>query len=222
MKRLLEISSEERNRILEMHQNATKKNYLILETDPKQGQPGAVTTINGVNYKLQGLTDKNINDFLVTKNFKLNITSLFDPNYTKVEFTQNGEDWYNFNDTCYDQMNTLATEKDGVIPTENSCKIAKMIKLYMKDMAQQKTSANEFIPFNDWLKSETKLAGLARNLQASYQNNMVNEKKLNINNPKQRGWDQWSPGGYPSAKFSEMATNFAKGKASMINRNLKK
>lgn len=28
MKKLLEISSEERNRILEMHQNATRKNYL--------------------------------------------------------------------------------------------------------------------------------------------------------------------------------------------------
>ena len=32
MKRLLDISSEERNRILEMHQSATKRNYLSEET----------------------------------------------------------------------------------------------------------------------------------------------------------------------------------------------
>jgi hypothetical protein len=66
MKRLFEISSEERNRILEMHQSATKRNYLSeQETEPvKQGQPAAGPTINGVTYKLQGLTDKNINNFL--------------------------------------------------------------------------------------------------------------------------------------------------------------
>jgi hypothetical protein len=47
MKKLLDISSEERNRILEMHQSATKRNYLSEEA-PQPGQtsnilPGAET-----------------------------------------------------------------------------------------------------------------------------------------------------------------------------------
>ena len=53
MKRLLEISSEERNRILEMHQNATKKNYLMEQ--PSQPEPGTLSQgadINGIKYKL--------------------------------------------------------------------------------------------------------------------------------------------------------------------------
>ena len=66
MKKLFEISSEEKQRILEMHETATKKNYLSEQAvqPTKQGQPGAGTTINGVTYKLQGLTDKNIDKFL--------------------------------------------------------------------------------------------------------------------------------------------------------------
>jgi hypothetical protein len=50
-----------------MHQSATKRNYLSEQiTQPvKQGQPVATgPTVNGVTYKLQGLTDKNINNFL--------------------------------------------------------------------------------------------------------------------------------------------------------------
>ena len=55
MKKLLDISSEERNRILEMHQSATKRNYLS-EQNPQPGQPTNTQTegidINGVKYKL--------------------------------------------------------------------------------------------------------------------------------------------------------------------------
>lgn len=39
MKKLLDISSEERNRILEMHQTATRKNYLM--EAPTQTSPGS-------------------------------------------------------------------------------------------------------------------------------------------------------------------------------------
>lgn len=35
MKNLFEINSEERNRILEMHTKATKKNYLNEQTEPE-------------------------------------------------------------------------------------------------------------------------------------------------------------------------------------------
>jgi hypothetical protein len=55
MKKLLDISSEERNRILEMHQSATKRNYLS-EQNPPSGQPANTQTegidINGAKYKL--------------------------------------------------------------------------------------------------------------------------------------------------------------------------
>jgi hypothetical protein len=52
MKKLLDISSEERNRILEMHQNATKKNYLMEQ--PANGDPSTPqgVDINGAKYLL--------------------------------------------------------------------------------------------------------------------------------------------------------------------------
>jgi hypothetical protein len=74
MKKLFEISSEEKQRILEMHETATKKNYL---NEQQVQTPAAGTTINGVTYKLQGLTDKNINQFL---NAKYAICDKFDTN----------------------------------------------------------------------------------------------------------------------------------------------
>ena len=49
MKKLLDISSEERNRILEMHQNATKKNYLMEQPTTQPGQNTQGVDINGTN-----------------------------------------------------------------------------------------------------------------------------------------------------------------------------
>jgi len=55
MKRLFEISSEEKQRILEMHESATKRNYLS-EQAAQPGQPANAQTegidINGAKYKL--------------------------------------------------------------------------------------------------------------------------------------------------------------------------
>ena len=57
MKRLLDISSEEKQRILEMHQKSTKKNYLSeQETEPQSSTGASVepegVAINGTTYKL--------------------------------------------------------------------------------------------------------------------------------------------------------------------------
>ena len=57
MKKLLDISSEERNRILEMHQSATKRNYLSEQNPQPQSSTGASVEpegveINGATYKL--------------------------------------------------------------------------------------------------------------------------------------------------------------------------
>jgi len=52
MKKLLDISSEERNRILEMHQNATKKNYLMEQPTTQPGQNTQGVDINGAKYLL--------------------------------------------------------------------------------------------------------------------------------------------------------------------------
>jgi len=93
MRKLFEISSEEKQRILEMHESATKKNYLSEQvTQPvKQGQPAAGTLINGVTYKLNGLTDKNINNFLnVPSNGGL--CEFFDPVFNDVLNKTRGTD----------------------------------------------------------------------------------------------------------------------------------
>jgi len=55
MKKLLDISSEERNRILEMHQSATKRNYLSeqsSQTSTGQAVEPEGVEINGTPYKL--------------------------------------------------------------------------------------------------------------------------------------------------------------------------
>jgi hypothetical protein len=83
MKKLFEISSEERQRILEMHETATKKNYLSEQAaQPVQQAKAGGTLINGVTYKLQGLTDKNIDKFL---NGKYLVCDRFDTNINLKE-----------------------------------------------------------------------------------------------------------------------------------------
>ena len=52
MKKLLDISSEERNRILEMHQSATKRNYLSEQTAQNADAQTQGIDINGAKYKL--------------------------------------------------------------------------------------------------------------------------------------------------------------------------
>jgi hypothetical protein len=52
MKKLLDISSEERNRILEMHQSATKRNYLNEQTTTQPGENTQGVDINGAKYLL--------------------------------------------------------------------------------------------------------------------------------------------------------------------------
>lgn len=67
MKKLFEISSEEKQRILEMHETATKKNYLGEQsTEPPQKVPTAVTNSREIEAKfgktkvmLPGITNTN-------------------------------------------------------------------------------------------------------------------------------------------------------------------
>lgn len=63
MKKLFEINSEEKQRILEMHQNATKKNYLgeqAATQAPQQTppQPNPSYEVNGIKYYLPFITDQ--------------------------------------------------------------------------------------------------------------------------------------------------------------------
>ena len=65
MKKLFEINSEEKQRILEMHQNATKKNYLgeqattqAPQQNPPQAKPNPSYEVNGIKYYLPFITDQ--------------------------------------------------------------------------------------------------------------------------------------------------------------------
>ena len=138
MRKLFEISSEEKQRILEMHETATKKNYLSEQvTQPvKQGQPAAGALINGVTYKLQGLTDKNINNFL---NVKSNggLCEFFDPVFydilMKTRETKNMVGWVSYCGTadpgnpCCDMLSTL---KDYINVLAKSFNTTEQFKTY--------------------------------------------------------------------------------------------
>ena len=60
MRQLFKIDESEKKRILEMHENATKKNYLGEQTtqQPTPQQPQATVKIDGKPYKLPGIVDK--------------------------------------------------------------------------------------------------------------------------------------------------------------------
>jgi hypothetical protein len=57
MNKLFEIDENEKRRILEMHETATKNLYLV-EQGNQQQQPQATVTIEGKPYKLPGIVDK--------------------------------------------------------------------------------------------------------------------------------------------------------------------
>jgi len=57
MRQLFKIDESEKKRILEMHENATKRNYLG-EQENQQQQPQATVTIEGNPYRLPGIVDK--------------------------------------------------------------------------------------------------------------------------------------------------------------------
>lgn len=133
MKKLFEISSEEKQRILEMHENATKKNYL---SEQSTQQVAAGPTVKGVTYKLQGLTDKNINDFLnVTNNGGL--CEFFDPVFydilMKTRETKNMVGWVSYCGTadpgnpCCDMVSTL---KDYINVLAKSFNTTEQFKTY--------------------------------------------------------------------------------------------
>lgn len=77
MKKLFEISSEEKQRILEMHETATKKNYLSEQTaQPTQQTPvtnvSQGVTLNGQLYKLPIIKDqKSLDTFINWPNKEL-------------------------------------------------------------------------------------------------------------------------------------------------------
>jgi hypothetical protein len=69
MRKLFNIDQDEKNRILEMHENATKRHYLneqpsteVTEPDPGQSKP--TFSSNGVAYYVPGLTDTGWSDFV--------------------------------------------------------------------------------------------------------------------------------------------------------------
>ena len=80
MKRLFEIDENEKRRILEMHENATKKLYLSEQPAtlapeqgaPVQGTPGSVTTgpteINGVTYNMPEINSQEVLDKFLSVN----------------------------------------------------------------------------------------------------------------------------------------------------------
>lgn len=74
MKQLFNIDESEKRRILEMHENATKKNYLVEQdvqptstTTPQQREP--FTSKSGVKYKLPAITsDETLSKFVSVAN----------------------------------------------------------------------------------------------------------------------------------------------------------
>ena len=68
MKQLFKIDESEKKRILEMHENATKKNYLMEQGTPQTTQPpqqSTVTTsegtmINGKKYTIENIKNEKI------------------------------------------------------------------------------------------------------------------------------------------------------------------
>lgn len=143
MKKLFEISSEEKQRILEMHENATKKNYLSETSSQttKDGQPVG-TVINGVTYKLQGLTEKNINQFL-NNNFL--VCEWFDPN---IDFKKSG-----WGVECHQEK------------ADNPCCNLKWhIKNYLTTLAKSFTTPADFVkyPFSKYIKESEKGKVMAR------------------------------------------------------------
>jgi len=144
MKKLLDISSEERNRILEMHQSATKRNYL---SEQSTQQVAAGPTVKGVTYKLQGLTDKNINDFLnVTNNGGL--CEFFDPVF-------------------YDILNQTRDKKNMVgwvsycgtpDPGNPCCDMVSNLKDYINVLAKSFTTTEQFktYPFSKYMETAAK------------------------------------------------------------------
>lgn len=67
MKKFL-ISEEEKNRILGMHQEATKRHYLGEQTSPSSTTPAKPSyEVNGVAYYVPGLNDTNFSTFTDTQ-----------------------------------------------------------------------------------------------------------------------------------------------------------
>jgi hypothetical protein len=85
MKKLFEIDNSEKQRILEMHQNATKKNYLSEQNTAKKTQPNP----NLYEPSVVGLSQEQLNyiidnqqrqnTFVFPNNDKLYLTSKYDP-----------------------------------------------------------------------------------------------------------------------------------------------
>jgi hypothetical protein len=64
MRQLFRIDESEKKRILEMHENATKRNYLSEQETTLRQQPSG-TTINGKTYKIENITgDESLNQFI--------------------------------------------------------------------------------------------------------------------------------------------------------------
>lgn len=141
MKKLFEISSEEKQRILEMHETATKKNYLSEQT-AQQAADGP--TVNGVTYKLQGLTDKNINNFL---NVKSNggLCEFFDPVFydilMKTRETKNMVGWVSYCGTAD--------------PGNPCCDMASNLKDYINVLAKSFNTTEQFktYPFSKYMET---------------------------------------------------------------------
>jgi hypothetical protein len=91
MKKLFEISSEEKQRILEMHETATKKNYLSEQAaqPTRQGQPssssGGIKLADGKTYLLTSIVRNadNLNNFA---NWPYGVTNQLDmgPNLNSI------------------------------------------------------------------------------------------------------------------------------------------
>ena len=141
MRKLFEISSEEKQRILEMHESATKKNYLS-EQSVQQGQPAAGTLINNVTYKLQGLTDKNIDKFL---NNNYLVCDWFD---TNIDFKKLG-----WGAECLSQN-----------PENPCCDIKTHLKFYLQTLAKSFPTTADFVkyPFSKYLETSEKGKSLVK------------------------------------------------------------
>jgi hypothetical protein len=151
MRKLFEISSEEKQRILEMHESATKKNYLSEQvTQPtKQGQPAAEggTLINGVTYKLQGLTDKNINQFLDVQAGNA-LCYNFDPTLQKLT-TPGADGKQAISSVAFCQVD---------LTTNPCCTMKNNIIDYLKTLAKYYKTPEEFktYPFSKYTETAAK------------------------------------------------------------------
>jgi hypothetical protein len=106
MRQLFKIDESEKKRILEMHENATKRNYLSEQPTPTTTTPPQQPSgpeINGKTYKIENITDdKSLNKFLNwgtdVNNPEIATTKFYTPNMSYLMGLRSADKAVDLND----------------------------------------------------------------------------------------------------------------------------